>query len=127
MLDLFLVSGPGKLNLDNLEFASRSRNPRDQVDRAGGTLFQMCVAELEKSVRLTTERRNMIAVEEERNATMQGDTVADAELFLQKWRRARYLLVKEGIAASMTSQEQAWKLQQAGIPDNDKAPRHRSG
>ena len=41
---------------------------------------------------------------------MTGDSAVDAELFLTKWRRARYLLYREGIASTMTAQELGERL-----------------
>ena len=48
---------------------------------------------------------------------MVGDSIADAELFLQKWRRSRYLLLREGIAPAMNSVDLANYLRSYGAPE----------
>ena len=83
---------------------------KDQRDNIGGRLYAFLVGHLQKAVRLTPERRLQIAESVYAEATMQGDSVAEAELFLSKWRRARHLMFKEGVVPEFLQKENTRSL-----------------
>ena len=67
-------------------------------------------------MRLDQDTRESIAREEYRQATMHGDTCAEAETFLSKWRRARYLMYREELVPQPADVQLALMIQQ-GCPD----------
>jgi len=56
-----------------------------------------CVGKLEDACRLANAKRVEIAMEIDSEAKMNADTVAEAELFMERWRKSRFLLLKEGL------------------------------
>ena len=105
VIDLQTVSGQGEQVKDELERLTAGAGTRDQRDQLGGALYAHFVSELQKAVRLTPERRLQITEQVYAEATMQGDSVAEAELFLSKWRRARHLMYKEHLVHKFTAEE----------------------
>ena len=100
-----------KLALDD----AVSRNVgKAQRDFCGARLYSHMVQALEKSVRLTPDKRCEIAQDKYSEARMLGDTVADAEVFLCKWRQARRLMYKEDLVEK-TAKEMFEYYQQFNI------------
>ena len=66
-------------------------------DDIGGKLYNFLVGRLEDSVRLTQTKRLTIAEEIYAEARMYEDTPKEAELFLSRWRRSRYMMYKENL------------------------------
>jgi len=102
VLDLELEMPYGKalkFALDDAVYKVAGQQVRDY---AGGRLYMHCVGVLENSVRLTPSKRNELASALYADAKMIHDTVADAEDFLAKWRKARRLLYREGLVKPST-------------------------
>ena len=74
--------------------AGAARQTRDAI---GGELYRQCCAALGVAVRLTRERRVEIAERVDAEARMHGDSLAEAEAFLGRWRRARHLRYRERV------------------------------
>ena len=118
VVDLQLVMGDGKLLATELERLVVQLGTKDQRDNIGGRLYAFLVGHLQKAVRLTPERRLQIAESVYAEATMQGDSVAEAELFLSKWRRARHLMYKEGLVSEFTAEQNYQELLGKGCSDD---------
>ena len=86
VLDLELEMPVGKSLKIALNDAVYRRAGSAQRDYCGGRLYRHCVSALENSARLTASRRNEIAQALYAEARMVHDSVADAEMFLCKWR-----------------------------------------
>ena len=97
ILDLALVEEPGRSLLAQLDWGIQNHVPQAQRDALGAQLFQHCRQKLEFSCRLTPDKRMEIAESIDAEARMLDDTVAEAENFLERWRQARFLLVREGL------------------------------
>ena len=116
VLDLENVCGGAvnqlRLQLDQAIAANQPQQVRDQI---GGQLYIQCCMALCRSVRLTPERRLEIAERVDHEAKMHSDTVAEAEAFLGRWRRARHLLTRENLV-NQPSATVELQLQQANCP-----------
>ena len=97
VVDLELARGDGKQLLDELNTLSQNRMPQDQRDQVASRLYRGLKFELERVVRLTASRRCDIATEMDKEAVMTGDTPADADAFLGKWRRAQRVMYRENL------------------------------
>ena len=73
---------------------------------------------LQKAIRLTPERHLQIAESVYAEATVQGDSVAEAELFLSKWRRARHLMYKGGLVSEFTAEQHYQELLGRGCAED---------
>ena len=71
--------------------------PEATRNQYGSRLYLYCVGKLEDACRLTNAKRVEIAMEIDSEAKMNADTVAEAELFMERWRKSRFLLLKEGL------------------------------
>ena len=91
VIDLEIVAGGKALKLD-LDIAIAQNLGKPARDTCGAKLYRHMVDALEKSVRLTPDKRCEIAQNLYSEARMLGDTVSDAEVFLCKWRKARRLM-----------------------------------
>ena len=70
-------------------------------------------------MRLTPDRRLEISEEIIAEAVMTQDSVAEAEAFLGRWRRARHLMYKENMVRAQTANEVAYLVVEgASIPRN---------
>ena len=96
--ELYPAHGEGARVLGLLEQASSdpSATQADR-DRIGIWLVQQLCYQLERAVLLTPERRVRVVLEIDAEAVMHGDTAADAEAFLTKRRRGRYVLHVAGM------------------------------
>ena len=97
VVDIETVQGSGKELLDRLTWAVDNHRHRWERDELGGRLYNHLVTKLEDSVRLTPTKRLTIAEEIYAEAKMYDDTPQEAEMFLSRWRRSRYLMHKEGL------------------------------
>jgi len=108
VVNLVVVQGQGSNLKADLERLTANGAPRDQRDDCGGRLYNTCVQALERSVRLTREKRIEIIALIDAACVMQGDSVQAAEDFLGKWRKLRYLQHRErlvGLTANAQYQE----------------------
>ena len=95
---MFLAYGERARALALLEKAASNPNVGQvQRDQVGTWLIRQVSAQLERAAHLTPERRVRIALDIDAEAVMHGDTAADAEVFLTKWRRGRYVLHVAGV------------------------------
>ena len=90
--------------------ANQSQQALDQI---GAQLDVQCCVALAQAVRLTPAKRLGIIERVDHEAKMHGDSVAEAEAFLGRWRKARHLLYREGLATQPSGQVQA-QMEQAG-------------
>ena len=97
VIDIETVQGYGKELLDRLTWAENNHQHKWQRDELGGQLYNHLVARLEDSVRLTATKRLTIAEEIYAEAKMYEDTPKEAELFLSRWRRSRYMMYRENL------------------------------
>ena len=97
VIDIETVQGRGKELFDQLTWATNNHQHRYARDDIGGKLYNFLVSRLEDSVRLNTTKRLTIAEEIYSEARMYDDTPKEAELFLSRWRRSRYMMHKEGL------------------------------
>ena len=97
VVDIETVHGRGKELLDQLTWATNNHQHQYSRDDIGGKLYDFLVGRLEDSVRLNQTKRLTIAEEIYAEARMYDDTPKEAELFLSRWRRSRYLMHKEGL------------------------------
>ena len=96
VLNLEQVNGGQICVLFNqLNFAVSQGQPKQNRDACGGQLYAACCEALALAVRLTLAKRMEIAERVDAEAKMFHDTVAEAEAFLGRWRRARWLLYRE--------------------------------
>ena len=96
VLDLEQVNGGQICMLFNqLNFVVSQGQPKQMRDACGGQLYTACINALALAVRLTPAERLEIAERVDAEAKMFHDTVAEAEAFLGRWRRARWLLYRE--------------------------------
>ena len=120
-IELFLAHGPGLQVLQLLENAATNpATTQAQRDEVGAYLVTQLMQQLEASVHLTPERRVKIALEIDAEAVMHGDTAAEVESFLTKWRRARYVLHVAGMVADPFAAIN--DLRNNGTPENLIAP-----
>jgi hypothetical protein len=82
---------------------SLEKAPIAQRDFVGYQLYQLCVGSLEDALRLNAEKRLVIAKDVYSEARMLDDTVAEADNFLCRWRRARQLLYREELVQDDTA------------------------
>ena len=104
VVDLSLVQGTGLQLIDQLNLMTQQKAPQMQRDFVGARLYNLCKGNIEDSVRLTATKRLQIAEEIYNEAKMFEDTPREAEAFLARWRRARYLMYKEGLVGPDTQQ-----------------------
>ena len=97
VVDIETVQGRGKELLDQLTWATNNHQHQHNRDDIGGKLYNFLVGRLEDSVRLNQTKRLTIAEEIYAEARMYEDTPKEAELFLSRWRRSRYMMHKEGL------------------------------
>ena len=97
VVDIETVQGRGKELLDQLTWATNNHQHQQARDDIGGRLYDFLVGRLEDSVRLNQTKRLTIAEEIYSEARMYEDTPKEAELFLSRWRRSRYLMHREGL------------------------------
>ena len=97
VVDIETVHGRGKELLDQLTWATNNHQHQYSRDDIGGKLYDFLVGRLEDSVRLNQTKRLTIAEEIYAEARMYEDTPKEAEMFLSRWRRSRYLMYKEGL------------------------------
>ena len=96
VLELEQVNGgPISKLLYQLNSAVNQNQSRQLRDQYGGELHASCYYSLAVSVRLTPAKRLEIAERLDAEAKMYHDTVAEAEAFIGRWRRARHLLYRE--------------------------------
>ena len=96
VLDLEQVNGGNVTQLlVQLNYVVNAGQPRQVRDQVGGDLYIACCHALALAVRLTPAKRLEIAERVDAEAKMHHDTVAEAEAFLGRWRRARHLLYRE--------------------------------
>jgi len=95
VVDLETAQGAGQQMLTMLNAAGQTNMPLPQRDHLGGQLYSHCVARLEDSVRLTQTKRLAIAEEIYAEAKMFEDSPREAEQFLARWRRARFMMYRE--------------------------------
>ena len=96
-VDLATAHAVGKQMLVTLNAAGQHGATSEYRDHVGGSLYRHCVVKLEESVRLTKERRISIVREFDAEAKMYEDSPQEAERFLMRWRRARFMMYKEGL------------------------------
>ena len=97
VLDLALAEEPGLTYKRQLDYACMNYAPEATRNQLGSRLYLYCVGKLEDACRLTNAKRVEIAMEIDSEAKMNGDSVAEAELFMERWRKSRFLLLKEGL------------------------------
>ena len=117
VLDLETVQGAGAALKSALEDAVANNAPRANRDGLGGQLYLHCIAALEHAVRLTPEKRMSISEQVYAEARMLGNSPDDAELFLTKWRRARFLMFRENLIPP-TAEERFAQLVGVGMDHN---------
>ena len=89
--------------MTELNYLVEANRPRAERDRMGAVLYRFLCEELCKSVRLTPDKRLEICEELDKEADMVNDSVMEAEAFLGRWRRARYLYHREGLVKEETA------------------------
>ena len=110
VIDLELVRGEGLQLKRALDWDVEYSRPNHERDREGALLYRFLCEELAKAVRLTADKRLEICEELDDEAVMHNDSVAEAEAFLGRWRRARYLYHREGLVHDETAAEKCNRL-----------------
>ena len=88
-------------------------------DRCGGMLYKFLCGTLAVAVRLTPDRRLEICEELDDEAVMHNDSVAEAEAFLSRWRRARYIYHREGLVKPETASQKCNRLLRYDLPKSE--------
>ena len=103
IVDVELVRGDGVQGIKELNNLVEINARKDMRERCGGLLYKFLCGTLATAVRLTPDRRLEICEELDDEAVMHNDSVTEAEAFLSRWRRARYLYHREWLVKPETA------------------------
>ena len=94
IFELSIVTGNGLIGANGLENMRAQGFPQVQLNQQASLLYDYIMLALEDGLRLTPERKIALAHEIYGEAKMLNDSAQEAEVFLQRWRRGRYIMHK---------------------------------